>query len=128
MRRSSKAAKGKRKVAAKKARSAVRRRAMPERMRSDRHISVVTHAATKRGTNEASDTPRAASLVTNAPPNVADQSAGSDPSQRPDVRMRGMAMYPQTIATALPGLQAWFLFPIRAFQIWQEAWFRLLPR
>ena len=41
MRRSNKAVKGKRKVAAKKARPAIKRRAVPERIRSDRHVEEV---------------------------------------------------------------------------------------
>ena len=100
MSRSSKAIKGKRKVETKKAR--VKRRAVPERMRSERRIDEVTHGAG---------------------PKMNDQSSRSDPLQHPDNVVRAAAT-----ATALAALQAWFLLPLRNLQSWQEAWFRLLPR
>ena len=102
MRRSSKAVKWKRKVSAKKARTAVKRRAAPERMRSERRIDEVTHGAG---------------------PKMNDQSSRSDPLQHPDNVVRAAAT-----ATALAALQAWFLLPLRNLQSWQEVWFRLLPR
>ena len=51
--RSSKAVKGKRKVETKKAR--VKRRAVPERMRSERRVEEVTHGAGNYGTNGSRD-------------------------------------------------------------------------
>ena len=94
MRRSSKAVKWKRKVSAKKARTAVKRRAVPERMRSERRIDEVTHGAG---------------------PKMNDQSSRSDPLQHPDNVVRAAAT-----ATALAALQAWFLLPLRNLQSSQE--------
>jgi hypothetical protein len=131
--RSSKAIKGKRKVATKKARPAIKRRAVPERMRSERLVEEVTHGAGNYGTNGSRDDAgpqagEAVALATNAAPKMNDQSGRSDPPQRPDGTARATAIYPQATATALAALQAWFLLPLRNLQSWQEAWFRLLPR
>jgi hypothetical protein len=138
--RSSKAVKGKQKVEAKRARPAVKRRAVPERMRSDK----VIHGAGNYGTNESHDNAgEAVALATNDVPTTNDQSlcrgpppaAGaaarpdrSDSLQRLDTVARAAALYPQATATALAALQAWFLLPLRILQSWQEAWFWLLPR
>ena len=131
MSRSSKAIKGKRKVETKKAR--VKRRAVPERMRSERGVEEVTHGAGYYGTsgscdNAGSQAREAVALATNAAPKMNDQSGRSDPPQRPDGMARATAIYPQATATALAALQAWFLLPLRNLQSWQNAWFRLLPR
>lgn len=96
---------------------------MPERVRSDRRVEAATNAGENRGKDTLHD-----NAGVQAADKMNDQSTRSDPPQRPNPLTRGMAMYPQTAATALPGLQAWFLFPFRAFQIWQDAWFRLLSR
>jgi hypothetical protein len=114
--RSSKGVRGKRKVETKKAR--VKRRAMPERMRSGRPVAEVTYRA-GNGTNASRDNAgplagEAVVLATNAIPKMNDQSGRSD--------------LPTATATALAVLQAWFLWPLRNLQSWQEAWFRLLPR
>ena len=80
--RSSKAIKGKQKVAAKKARPAVKRRAVPERMRSERRVEEVTHGAGNYGTNGSRDnagTGEAVALATNAAPKMNDQSGRSVP-------------------------------------------------
>jgi hypothetical protein len=127
--RSSKAIKGKRKVETKKAR--VKRRAVPERMRSERGVEGVTHGAGDYATNGSRDNAgsqagEAVALATNATPKMNDQSGRFDPPQRPDAMARATAIYPQ--ATALAALQAWFLLPLRNLQSWQEAWFRILPR
>lgn len=129
MSRTSKAIKGKRKVEAKKARPAVKRRAVPELMRSERRVKEVQGAG-NYGTNGSCDNAgpqagEAVALATNAAPN---QSGRSDPLQRPDTVARATALYPQATTTALAALQAWFLLPLRSLQTWQEAWFRLLPR
>jgi hypothetical protein len=109
--RSSKAVKGKRKVEAKRARPAVKRRAVPERIRSEE----VAHGVVNYGTNESHDNAgEAVALATN------------DVSQMN--MARAAALYPQATATALAALQAWFLLPLRNLQSWQEAWFRLMPR
>jgi hypothetical protein len=113
--RSSKAIKGKRKVETKKAR--VKRRAVPERMRSERGVEEVTRGAGFE----------AVALATNAAPKMNDPGR-SDPPQRPDTVARATPIYPQATASALAALQAWFLLPLRNLQSWQEAWFRLLPR
>jgi hypothetical protein len=110
--RSSKAVKGKRKVETKTGR--VRRRAIPQRMRFERSRD---NAGPQAGP--------AVALATNAAPKMNDQ---LDPPQRPDTVARATAIYPQATATALAAVQAWFLLPLRNLQIWQEAWFRLLPR
>ena len=133
MSRSSKAIKGKRKVAAKKARRTVKRRAVPERMRSERRVEEATPRAGNYGTNGSRDDAgaragEAVALATNAAPKMNDQSGRSDPLQRPDAGAQATAIYPQATATALAALQAWFLLPLRNLQSWQEAWFRLLPR
>jgi hypothetical protein len=132
--RSSKAIKGKQKVVTKKARRTVQRRAVPERMRSERRVDEVTHGAGNYGTNRSRDEDagpqagEAVALATNAAPKMNDQSGRSDPPQRPDTVARATAIYPQATATALAALQEWFLLPLRNLQSWQEAWFRLLPR
>ena len=133
MSRSSKAIKAKRKVAAKKARPAVKRRAVPERMRPERRVDEVTRGAGNYGKNGSRDDAgpqagEAVALATNAAPKMNDQSGRSDLLQRPDTVARATALYPQAPATALAALQAWFLLPLRNLQSWQEAWFRLLPR
>jgi hypothetical protein len=127
--RSSKAIKGKRKAETKKAR--VKRRAVPERMRSERGVKEVTHGAgyyARNGSrdNAGSQAGAAVALATNAAPKMNDPGR-SDPPQRPDAMARATAIYPQATA-ALSALQAWFLLPLRNLQSWQEAWFRLLPR
>jgi hypothetical protein len=131
--RSSKVIKGKRKVAAKKARRTVQRRAVPERMRSERRVDEVTRGAGNYGTKGSRDDAgpqagEAVALATNAAPKMNDQSGRSDLLQRPDTVARATALYPEAPATALAALQAWFLLPLRNLQSWQEAWFRLLPR
>ena len=131
MSRSSKAIKGKRKVEKKKAR--VKRRAVPERMRSKRSIEEVTYGAGYDGTsgscdNAGSQAREAVALATNAAPKMNDQSGRSDPPHRPDTVAGTTPIYPQATASALAALQAWFLLPLRNLQSWQEAWFRLLPR
>ena len=103
---------------------------MLERMRSERRVDEVTHGAGNYGTNGSRDDagPQAGEavvLATNAAPKMNDQ---LDPPQRPDTVARATAIYPQATATALAAVQAWFLLPLRNLQIWQEAWFRLLPR
>ena len=131
MNRSSRAVKGKRKVVTKKAR--VKRRAVPERMRSKRSVEEVTHGAGYYGTsgscdNAGSQAGEAVALATNAAPKMNDQSGRSDPPHRPDTVAGTTPIYPQATATALAALQAWFLLPLRNLQSWQNAWFRLLPR
>ena len=74
--RSSKAIKGKRKVETKKAR--VKRRAVPERMRSERGVEEVTHGAGYYATNGSRDNAgsqagEAVALATNAAPKMNDQ-------------------------------------------------------
>jgi hypothetical protein len=112
--------KGKRKVETKKAR--VKRRAVPERMRSERRVEEVNC-----GTN-GSQADGAVALATNAAPKMIDQSGRSDFPQRPDTLAGTTSIYPQATVTALAALQAWFLLPLRNWQSWQGAWFRLLPR
>jgi hypothetical protein len=129
--RSSRAVKGKRKVETKKAR--VKRRAVPERMRSERGVEEGTHRAGHYGTNGSRDNAgsqagEAVALAAIAAPKMNDQSGRSDPPQRPDTMARATAIYPQATVTALAALQAWFLLPLRNLQSWQEAWFRPLPR
>ena len=131
--RSSKAVKRKRKVETKKARTAVKRRAAPERMRSERRVEEVTRGAGNYGTNGSRDNaaiPAGEAVVLTANPasKMNDQSGRSDPPRRPDTVVRATAIYPQATATALAALQAWFLLPLRNLQSWQEAWSRLLPR
>jgi hypothetical protein len=126
--RSSKAIKGRRKVAAKKARRAVKRRGVPERMR----MEDVAHGAGNYGTNGSRDNAgpqagEAVALATNVAPKMNDQSGRSDPLRRANTVARATVIYPQATATALAALQAWFLLPLRNLQSWQEAWFRLLP-
>jgi hypothetical protein len=129
--RSSKAIKGKRKVAARKARRTVQRRAVSERMRSERRFDEVTHGAGNYGTprdNAGPQAGEAVALATNAAPKMNDQLGRSDLLQRPDPVARTSALYPEAPAAALAALQAWFLLPLRNLLSWQEAWFRLLPR
>jgi hypothetical protein len=106
---------------------------MPERMRSGRRVEEVTQGAGNYGTNGLPDNAgpqagEAATLATNAAPTMTEQSGRSDPLQRPDTAARATALYPEATATALAALQAWFLLPLRSWQSWQEAWFRLPPR
>ena len=127
--RSSRAVKGKRKVETKKAR--VKRRAVPERMRSERGVEEGTHGAGHYGTNGSRDnagSQAGEAVAAIAAPKMNDQSGRSDPPERPGAMARTTAIYPQVAATALAALQAWFLLPLRNMQSWQEAWFRLLPR
>ena len=130
MSRSSKTIKGKRKVETKK--TPGKRRAAPERMRSERRVEEVTHGVENYGTNGSranagSQVSEAVALATNATPKMNDQSGRSDLPQRPDTAARA-TIRPQATATALAALQAWFLLPLRNLQSWQEAWCRLLPR
>ena len=124
MSRSSKAVNGKRKVEAKTARPAVKRRAVPERMRSGK----VIHGAGNYGTSKSRDNGgEAVALAMNDAPKM------NDPLYPGPPPAAGTAAQPdrsdsQATATALAALQAWFLLPLRNLQIWQEAWFRLLPR
>ena len=125
--------KGKRKVAVRKARRTVQRRAVPERMRSERRVDEVTHGAGNYGTNGPRDNAgpqegKVVSLATNAAPKMNDQLGKSDLLQRPDTVAWASALYPEAPAAALAALQVWFLLPLRILQSWQEAWFRLLPR
>lgn len=107
-------------------RAAVKRRAVPERMRSDLRVERHPNAG-KRITDGHRDNAglQAGDAVSVAASAASNPSIGSDPPQRPIALMRGIS---HTTATSLPGFQAWFLFPLRAFQIWQNAWFGLLPR
>ena len=116
MRRSNKAVKGKRKVAAKKARPAVKRRAVPERIRSDRHVEEVRSNADKLVTE---------GIGSNVVP-LTGQAISPDSPQGKDTG--AMQAYPHATAAVFAALQALFLLPLRSLQIWQEAWFRLLPR
>jgi hypothetical protein len=118
--RSSKAVKGKRKVEAKKARPAVKRRAVPERMRSDRRVDEGRPDAAKRVTDELRG--NAGGLAGQA----ISPADSSDPPRRQETLVGAVQIYPP--ATILAALQVWFLLPLRSLQIWQEAWFRLLPR
>ena len=132
MSRSSKA-KGKRKVVTKKARPPIKRRAVPERMRSERRAEEVTHGAGNYGIGGSRDSAgaqagEAVALATNAAASKMTDQSRSDPLAGPDTVARTPAFYPQATATALAALQAWFLLPLRNLQSWQEAWFRLLPR
>ena len=129
MSRSSRAIKGKQKVAAKKARPAVIRRTVPERVRSERRVEEVTRGAGNSGTNGSRDNAgKSVALATNAAPKMNDQSGRSLPFSAPIPVLRATAIYPQATVTVLATLQAWFLLPLRNLQSWQEAWFRLLPR
>ena len=69
MSRSSKAIKGKRKLEAKKSRTAVKRRAVPEHMRSERRVEEVTHGPGNHRTHGSRDNagPQAGDAVPLAP-------------------------------------------------------------
>ncbi len=100
---------------------------MPARMRSDHRIEEVTRGPRGNRTggfreNVAIPAGEAAALSTGAASKMSDQ-----PSSHNSV-VRAMAIYPQAAATLWAGLQALFLLPLRNFQSWQNAWFRLLPR
>jgi len=132
VKRSSKVVRGKRTAERKKARSATKRRAVPERMRSDRRVEEITDRAGNHGANWSRGNPgvppeEAVPLSTNAGSKM--DEGRSDHPQYSNKAVPPTAIYPQMItATALAGLQAWFLLPLRALQSWQEAWSRLLPR
>ena len=120
MRRSNKAVKGKRKVAAKKARPAVKRRAVPERIRSDRHVEEVRSNADKLVTE---------GIGSNVVPLTGQAISPADDADSPRGQETGaMQIYPHATATAFAALQALFLLPLLSLQIWQEAWSRFLPR
>jgi len=117
MSRSSKTVRGKRKPETKTARKAVKRRAVPERMRSDRGVEEMTHSAgeygIRGGENEKLQAPHPAPVATSAASNINER--------RPDAVM-------QATASALAAVQAWFVLPLRTLQCWQQAWVRLVPR
>jgi len=115
--RSSNTVTRKRKVATKKAQA--KRKALPERVRSERRIEEVTHGS--------GDNAGAVALATNAGPKMDDQ-VGKSGSEPPGTVTPATAIHPQATAIALAAFQAWFLLPLRTLQNWQEAWFRLLPR
>ena len=120
MRRSNKAVKGKRKVAAKKARPAVKRRAVPERIRSDRHVEEVRSNADKLVTE---------GIGSNVAPLTGQAISPADDADSPRGQETGaMQIYPHATATVFAALQALFLLPLRSLQSWQEAWSRFLPR
>jgi len=120
MRRSNKAVKGKRKVAAKKARPAIKRRAVPERIRSDRHVEEVRSNADKLVTE---------GIGSNVVPLTGQAVSPADNADSPQGQETGaMQIYPHATATAFAALQALFLLPLLSLQIWQEAWSRSLPR
>jgi hypothetical protein len=118
--RSSKAVKGKRKVETKNVR--IKKRAIPERIRSERSRD---NTGPQAGEAVAL---AAVALATDAAPDVNDQPGRFDPPQPPDTVGRATVIYSEGAATALAALQTWFLMPLRSLQGWQEAWFRLLPR
>jgi hypothetical protein len=119
VRRSSKAVKWKRNVSAKKARTAVKRRAVPERMRSDRRVDEGRPDAGKRVTD---------GFRNNAGPLAGQAAADSSPPRRQETLGGAVQIYPQATATVLAALQVLYLLPLRSLQTWQEAWLRLLPR
>ena len=120
MRRSNKAVKGKRKVAAKKASPAIKRRAVPERIRSDRHVEEVRSNADKLVTE---------GIGSNVVPLTGQAVSPADNADSPQGQETGaMQIYPHATATAFAALQALFLLPLLSLQIWQEAWSRSLPR
>ena len=120
MRRSNKAVKGKRKVAAKKARPAIKRRAVPERIRSDRHVEEVRSNADKLVTE---------GMGSNVVPLTGQAISPADNADSPQGQETGaMQIYPHATATVFAALQALFLLPLRSLQSWQEAWSRFLPR
>ena len=120
MRRSNKAVKGKRKVAAKKARPAIRRRAVPERIRSIRHVEEVRPNAGKSVTE---------GIGSNAVPLRGHAISTADSSGSPQgLETEAVQIYPHATATVFAALQALFLLPLRSFQSWQEAWSRFLLR
>jgi hypothetical protein len=120
VRRSNKAVKGKRKVAAKKARPAVKRRAVPERIRSDSHVEEVSSNAGKLVTE---------GIGSNVVPLTGQAISPADDADSPRGQETGaMQIYPHATATVFAALQALFLLPLRSLQSWQEAWSRFLPR
>ena len=108
MRRSNKAVKGKRKVAAKKARPAIRRRAVPERIRSNRHVDEVRPNAGKSVTE---------GIGSNAVPLRGHAISPADSSGSPQgLETEAVQIYPHATATVFAALQALFLFPLRSLQ------------
>jgi hypothetical protein len=128
--RSSKIVRGKKKGQTTKAR--VKRRAVPERVRSHQRVEDVTRPSGDYRTGASRDNagPQAREtvvLATNSASKMNDQSGRSDLPQRPDSAPT-TTIYPQATATALAALEAWFLLPLRTWQSWQGAWARLLLR
>ena len=104
--------KGKRKLEAKKARTAAQRRTVSLRVQFDRRVE--DPSAGNRGTNESRNNAGFREAVALGP------GATSKMIEFP-------AAYSGAGAPAVTALQAWFLLPLRNLLTWHEMWIRLLP-